>query len=342
MQIECSASKKEILFFFMALAREKNDSLNMYYMEESDVEKFVKNTFSNFKCNPIKNKYFPINLRTSQKGRLRFLMAEFCNRYGSKSPNEIKKYAAVLKHSFEIFKDDNLQSLINNMQIKKGPIEKNRIPSLPLPKKKGGGRPTKEEQERKRIAGLLAEGKGPDGELLSRLLLNPKGVCKYCSSTFEITHGSQKFCPERNGKKNLCSNRYNNAKSKKERDSKKKKEINPREVEKVLNDAKKIVSIQDPKKKEVAKVLNTAKTLEATWKINKINIGVRACAELKHQLTKEAQELGLSLSEYSEKILINRNKISASKISKITVLVAIIILTFIYLKSIINFLINNF
>ena len=99
-------------------------------------------------------------------------------------------------------------------------------------------RPTKAEQERRRIAGLLAEGKGPDGELLSHLLLNPKGVCKYCSSTFEITHGSQKFCPERNGKKNLCSNRYYNAKKKRERDSENKKEINHKEVEKVLNGAK--------------------------------------------------------------------------------------------------------
>jgi len=247
LQIECSATETEIIFFFMALAREKNDTLDMYYMEESEVLEFVKNTFSVFRKNPTK-KYFPINLRTSQKGRLRFFMTEFCNLYGSKTSNEIKKYALVLKHSFEIFKDDNILSLINTMQIKKGPIEKNRIKHDINQFKFKMARPTKAEQEKRRIAGLLAEGKGPDGELLSPLLLNPKGVCKYCSSTFEITHGSQKFCPERNGKKNFCSNKYSNAKKKKDHSKKKKKVINPHEVEEVLNDAKNKYSIEELEK----------------------------------------------------------------------------------------------
>ncbi len=126
-QIECSAKKEEILDFFMILAKEKNNNLNKYYMKESDVEEFVKKNFAVFESAPT-GKYFPINLTTTQKGRLRCFVTEFYIEYGSKTVIETRNYALLLVHNFEIFKDDNLASLINNMQLKKGPIKKNRIP----------------------------------------------------------------------------------------------------------------------------------------------------------------------------------------------------------------------
>lgn len=126
-QIECSATKEEILDFFMILAKEKNNNLTKYYMKESDVEEFVKKNFAIFESAPT-GKYFPINLTTTQKGRLRCFVTEFYIEYGSKTVIETRNYALLLVHNFEIFKDDNLASLINNMQLKKGPIKKNRIP----------------------------------------------------------------------------------------------------------------------------------------------------------------------------------------------------------------------
>ena len=111
-QIECRATKEEILDFFMSLAKEKNDSLNKCYMKESDVEEFVKKNFAIFKCTPIP-KYFPINLTKKQKGRLRCFVAEFYIEFGSKTVIETRNYALLLMHNFEIFKNDNLKSLIN-------------------------------------------------------------------------------------------------------------------------------------------------------------------------------------------------------------------------------------
>ena len=44
----------------------------------------------------------------------------------------------------------------------------------------------------------------------------------------------------------------------------------------------------------------------------KINIGLRCYAELKFKLTEEAQNLGISLSEYCENILLNKDTILAA------------------------------
>lgn len=126
-QIECTATKEEILDFFMILAKVENNTLTKCYMKESDVMEFVKKNFAVFEIVPT-GKYFPINLTTAQKGRLRCFFTEFYNQYGSKTVIETRNYALLLVHNFEIFKDDNLASLINNMQLKKGPVKKNRIP----------------------------------------------------------------------------------------------------------------------------------------------------------------------------------------------------------------------
>lgn len=147
------------------------------------------------------------------------------------------------------------------------------------PVKKGkGGRPTKAEREKKRIADLLAEGKDPNGipyidleinEMRFKKLIDKnkikiinlpevirleitqlihnlkkykfenstkradykqlfdnvicegietwietlppsekKGVCKYCTESFEAKHLNRKFCPEKDGKLNWCRNKY--------------------------------------------------------------------------------------------------------------------------------------
>jgi len=126
-QIECNATKEQIMHYFMSLANEKNDSFNKCYMAKRDVEEFVKKNFAIFKCLPT-GKYFPINLTISQKGRLRRFVSEFNLEFGLKTVSQNRNYALLLIHNFEIFKDDKLDSLVNNMQLKKGPVEKNRIP----------------------------------------------------------------------------------------------------------------------------------------------------------------------------------------------------------------------
>lgn len=45
----------------------------------------------------------------------------------------------------------------------------------------------------------------------------------------------------------------------------------------------------------------------------KINIGLRCYAELKLQLTKEAENLGITLSEHCENVLLNRDNLQGEK-----------------------------
>lgn len=132
-QIECSASKEEILDSFMSLAKTKNNHLKKYYMQENDVIEFVKKNFAIFNSTPS-GKYFPINLTNRQKGRLRYFVTEFYTKYGFKDDVAKKYYALLLMYNFEQFKDDNLAILIGNMGVTKGPVERNKIP-FPIPKK---------------------------------------------------------------------------------------------------------------------------------------------------------------------------------------------------------------
>lgn len=87
-----------------------------------------------------------------------------------------------------------------------------------------------------------------------------------------------------------------------------KKSIVVAPIEPKVEESPKILLMSTEEKKEVADVLNEAKNPPMRVKI----------------------------------VTPKKVSVSARKISKITALVAIIILTFIYLKSIINFLINNF
>lgn len=118
-QIESRATQKETLDFLRPLAK---------YMEEAEFEAFLKQVFAVFKCTP-KGKYFTLNLTTRQKGKMRCLIAQFRIKFGSKTIDESKTYALLLINNFELFKNDKLSSLINNMKPSKWPIEKNRIPT---------------------------------------------------------------------------------------------------------------------------------------------------------------------------------------------------------------------
>ena len=68
-QIECEATKEEILHYFMILTKEKNYLNDEFYMNEKDVDEFVKNNFSVFQCTPT-GKCFSVNLFPKQKKTL--------------------------------------------------------------------------------------------------------------------------------------------------------------------------------------------------------------------------------------------------------------------------------
>lgn len=118
-QIESSATQKETLDFLRNLAN---------YMEETEFTDFLLQVFKVFNRQP-KGKYFSLNLTKRQKGKMRCLIAQFRIKYGSKTIDESKTYALLLINNFELFKNDKLSSLINNMKPSKWPIEKNRIPT---------------------------------------------------------------------------------------------------------------------------------------------------------------------------------------------------------------------
>ncbi|CAN5546167.1 hypothetical protein BH10BAC1_BH10BAC1_20030 [soil metagenome] len=126
-QINCKATEKEILHFFMILSEVKNKEMDKFYMKEEDVLEFAQKNFSIFNTIPT-GKYFPINLGIKQKGRLIDFMNEFYRKYDYDLDNNKMKYALLLINNFERFKDDDPQILLSNMSPSKGPIEKNKIP----------------------------------------------------------------------------------------------------------------------------------------------------------------------------------------------------------------------
>lgn len=128
-QIKCDASKEEILYFFMILAKEKNSFNDDFYMKEEDIIKFVKKNFFVFHFPPTE-KYFSLNLLPEQKGRLVYFMFQFHLKYDRKLANTKMKYVMLLINNFEVFKNDKPETLITNMSESKKPKSSQNIISV--------------------------------------------------------------------------------------------------------------------------------------------------------------------------------------------------------------------
>jgi hypothetical protein len=125
-QIESDATKEEIVNYFMIFSKEKNPKTDEFYMKKSDVEEFVKKNFLIFGSPPI-NKYFPIAINPfTQKAALRYFIYQFFMKYDCKKSADKMKYVKLLINNFEVFKDDDLESLSSNFS--KAPSKKNSIP----------------------------------------------------------------------------------------------------------------------------------------------------------------------------------------------------------------------
>jgi hypothetical protein len=124
-QIDCNANKAATLDHFMRLCTKKNEINGKPYMEESDVIELLNNNFKVFK-RPPKFQYFDINLTKRQKGKLRYFVYEFYNKYASNSRDKIL-YAWFIKNNFKQFKDDTVINIQRNMCSSKAPITANRI-----------------------------------------------------------------------------------------------------------------------------------------------------------------------------------------------------------------------
>jgi len=124
-QINCKATKSQIINFFMILAKTNNELFGIPYMKEEDVMELVEKNFKIFCCKPY-NKFFPINLTVNQKIRLRHFIQDFYNRYSYNS-KEKERYAYFLIHNFDIFRNDKLNVLKSNMGLSKKPVEAHKI-----------------------------------------------------------------------------------------------------------------------------------------------------------------------------------------------------------------------
>jgi hypothetical protein len=124
-QIDCNASKKVILAYFLILAKEKN-SKGEYYMKKEDVVELVNNLFSVFGKSGSQ-KYYPINL--PKKATLIYFMHCFYLKFDNLESQNKMKYVQFLINCFEEFKNDNPDILSSNMsQSKKPTNSKNIIP----------------------------------------------------------------------------------------------------------------------------------------------------------------------------------------------------------------------
>lgn len=125
LQIDCNADQKAILEYFMRLASRKNELNNKPYMSEEDVTELLHNNFKVFKCKP-KHRYYEINLTKRQKGRLRYLVYEFYEKYATNSRDKVM-FGYFLINNFELFKDDPIHSILKNMGQSKAPVQAHRI-----------------------------------------------------------------------------------------------------------------------------------------------------------------------------------------------------------------------
>ena len=125
-QISCSASKEEILNYFMILTKEKNSRNNESYMSEEDVLELVENNFKVFNKSST-GRVFKINIGHRQKSILTYFVYQFYYKYAAIEGYSKKDYVNFLLWSFINYKSDNPKSLASNMTGSNIPVSKNII-----------------------------------------------------------------------------------------------------------------------------------------------------------------------------------------------------------------------
>ena len=125
-QISCSASKDEILNYFMILSKEKNHINDNIFMSKEDVEELVRNNFSIFGKSPTGRK-FDINLKFRQKNVLTHFVFQFYEKYAVMHGYAKSDYVNFLIWNFNLFENDVVTSLKSNMTPSKAPSGKNLI-----------------------------------------------------------------------------------------------------------------------------------------------------------------------------------------------------------------------
>lgn len=129
-QISCSASKEEIMDYFMILTKEKNNSKGEQFMSKKDVQELVENNFKIFK-KASTGRVFEINIKKRQKSILTYFVYQFYERYAAKEGYDKKDYVNFLLWNFVNYKTDNIKSLASNMTASNAPTAKNIIQIKP-------------------------------------------------------------------------------------------------------------------------------------------------------------------------------------------------------------------
>lgn len=119
-QIECDATKEQIIAFFNILVSERNKRNNESYMTNEDVNQMIRMNFKIFGESPVQ-KYYPINLDLDQKGMLAYFIFQFYDKYESNPNGHKMKYVRFLIRNFERFKNDDPINLNKNMCRSKKP-----------------------------------------------------------------------------------------------------------------------------------------------------------------------------------------------------------------------------
>lgn len=123
-QIICGATKEQIEYYFLILAKEKNPITNKPYMKENDVRDFIAVNFA--ACGTEGNqKYFEIGAKV--KSTLTYYIYQFYVKYDNGNIANKMKYVSLLISNFKMFEGDNPKSLLSNMTPSKYPKNKNNV-----------------------------------------------------------------------------------------------------------------------------------------------------------------------------------------------------------------------
>lgn len=109
-------SKEKLRSDFMLLSTEKNPRNNKPFMEEKDIEELLDKNFAIFGLEKPNGKYFPINLKQTQKYILRTFMYYIFYKYEIIHKQNKEKYARFLVHNFELFKTETPKTLATNIR----------------------------------------------------------------------------------------------------------------------------------------------------------------------------------------------------------------------------------
>lgn len=124
-QIELDQSKEAITNFFMILTKAPNPINGLPFMPVFEVDRLVGKNFSIYGQVPTGG-YSTLNLGPGQKIIIRQFIFEFYEIYDSLIKGGKIKYAKLMIHNFEPFKNEKPEILVSNMSWTKCP-KKDRI-----------------------------------------------------------------------------------------------------------------------------------------------------------------------------------------------------------------------